>query len=107
MKLQTRIYHSAFDNEYVTASDIASSPEMSTGIPEEMLQAMISNSDEPSTETKERERYESVSSEGFGSDDGNTAITAEDLEIQTPHASDNTGTPAVKHFYFYQGEVLE
>ena len=56
-------------------------------------------------ENKDRCRYESVSSEGVGSDDGNTAISAEDLEIPTVTQTDirPAGVPPLKHFYFYQG----
>lgn len=54
--------------------------------------------EEDSSEETSRSRYESVSSEGLGSDDGSTAITVEDLEIPTGQS----GAPPLKHFYFYQ-----
>jgi hypothetical protein len=60
---------------------------------------------ELSKENMDRCRYESVSSEGMGSDDGNMAITVEDLEIPTMTHADikQSGVPPLKHFYFYQG----
>ena len=60
---------------------------------------------EQSKENEDRRRYESVSSEGIGSDDGNMAISVEDLEIPTMTHTDTkqSGVPPQKHFYFYQG----
>jgi len=60
---------------------------------------------ELSKENKNRCHYESVSSEGMGSDDGNMTISVEDLEIPTMTHTDirQSGVPPLKHFYFYQG----
>ena len=60
---------------------------------------------ELSKENKDRCRNESVSSEGIWSDDGNMAISVEDLEIPTMTHTDirQSGVPPLKHFYFYQG----
>ncbi|PSN56504.1 hypothetical protein C0J52_08428 [Blattella germanica] len=83
-------YQSAFDNEYVTSTNSACSPELSFSPPEEDLQT-----GDESLESKERQRYESVSSEGLGSDDGNTAITAEDLEITSLPTSEQPGSSPI------------
>jgi hypothetical protein len=108
--LQDIIYNSAFDNE-CAASD--NSPNL-TSLPSDESQSSVvveqnESSDESSlkssAENRDRCCYESVSSEGLGIDDCNTAITVEDLEIPTnlqTNSRQSEGRP-VKHFYFYQG----
>jgi hypothetical protein len=109
--LQDVVYHSAFDNLYSSLDNFPDTPSLpSHEHPPAMLLEQneeISNESalELSKENKDRCRYESVSSEGMGSDDGNMAITVEDLEIPTMTPTDikQSGVPPLKHFYFYQG----
>jgi hypothetical protein len=109
--LQAIVYYSSFDNEYATLDncpDLASSP--SDG-----LQSVVSLEQNEegcnelglnlSTENRARHRCESVSSEVMGSDDSNTSITVEDLEIPSilQMNAKQSELPPLKHFYFYQG----
>jgi hypothetical protein len=108
--LQAIIYNSSFDDEYAAlVSSAVLAPLPSDESQPVMLLEQNESSEESSlklsTENRTRCRYESVSSEGVGSDDGNTTITVEDLEIPT-NLQMNTGQSEVrplKHFYFYQG----
>jgi hypothetical protein len=105
------VYHSAFDNLY---SSLNNSPDTASLPSNEHPPAVLLEQNEEITkesalelskENKDRCRYESVSSEGMGSDDGNMAISVEDLEIPTMTHTDirQSGVPPLKHFYFYQG----
>jgi len=93
--LQDVVYHSAFDNLYSSLDNSPDTPSLPSK--ESAL--------ELSKENMDRCRNESVSSEGMGSDDGNMAISVEDLEIPTMTHTDirQSGVPPLKHFYFYQG----
>jgi len=105
------VYHSAFDNLYYSLDNSPDTPSLPSKEhpPVVLLEQNEDISKEPalelSKENKDRCRNESVSSEGIGSDDGNTAISVEDLEIPTMTHTDirQSGVPPLKHFYFYQG----
>jgi hypothetical protein len=109
--LQAIVYHSAFDNEYFTldnSSVLASSPSdvHQSVVPLEQNEGCSQWGLTLSSENRSRYNCESVSSEGIGSDDINTAITVEDLEapfiLQTN--TRQSEIPPLKHFYFYQGK---
>jgi hypothetical protein len=114
MWLQAIIYHSAFDNEYSAVDnslDLASSTsdDNQPVVPlEQNEEGCIESGLKLSTDNRDRRRYVSVSSDGLGSDDGNTAITVEDLEIPTVLQTNTwqSDVPPLKHFYFYQGKEL-
>ncbi|KDR09385.1 RING finger protein 10 [Zootermopsis nevadensis] len=106
------VYNSAFDDDYAALDN---SPIL-TSLPSDENQSLMAleqnaSCNEPSClklsgENTDRCRYESVSSEGMSSDDGNTAFRVEDLEIPTNlqvHTRQSEVQP-VKHFYFYQAE---
>jgi hypothetical protein len=106
------VYHSAFDNEHFAldnSPDLASSP---SDVHQSVVPLEQNEEDcrelglKLSGENKGRRRYESVSSEGIGSDDSNTAITVEDLEIPSVLQTNTRQSeiPPLKHFYFYQGK---
>lgn len=110
--MQDVVYNSAFDDDYAALDN---SPIL-TSLPSDENQSLMAleqnaSCNEPSClklsgENTDRCRYESVSSEGMSSDDGNTAFRVEDLEIPTNlqvHTRQSEVQP-VKHFYFYQGK---
>lgn len=109
-KPQAIVYHSAFDNEYFTldnSPDLASSPSdvhQSVAPLEQNEEGCSESGLKLSAENRDRCRYESVSSEGMESDDSNTAITVEDLEIPSVLQTNTRQSeiPPLKHFYFYQ-----
>lgn len=61
-----------------------------------------------SSENVNRSRFESVSSEGLGSEDFNTNVTVEDLDTASNATSvnDNNTDNNVKQYYFYQGKNI-
>lgn len=109
---QAIVYLSAFDNEYFAldnSPDLASLPSdmHESVVPQEQNEEGCSQSGlKLSSENRDRHRYESVSSEGMGSDDINTAITVEDLEVPIILQTNTSQSevPPLKHFYFYQGK---
>jgi hypothetical protein len=108
--LQVIVYYSAFDNEYLVldnSSDLASSSPSDVHqsvVPLEQNEEGCSQSGfKLSSEERDRYRYESVSSERMGSDDSNTAITVEDLEVLQMNTRQSE-IPPLKYFYFYQGK---
>lgn len=111
VQLQDVVYHSAFDNLYSLLDNSPDTPSLPSHehppavLLEQNEEISKDSALELSKENKDRCRYESVSSEGMGSDDGNMGITVEDLEIPTMTHTDikQSGVPPLKHFYFYQG----
>lgn len=105
------VYHSAFDNLYSSLDNSHDTPSLPseehppTVLLEQNEKISMESALEQSKQNKDRCRYESVSSEGMGSEDGNMAISVEDLEIPTMTHTDirQSGVPPLKHFYFYQG----
>jgi hypothetical protein len=110
--LQDVVYHSAFDNLYSSldnSSDTVSLPSNENPpavLLEQSEEISKGSALELSREERDRCRYESVSSEGMGSDDGNMAISVEDLEFPTMSQTDTrqSRVQPLKHFYFYQGK---
>lgn len=104
------VYHSAFDNLYSSLDNSPDTPSLPSKehppvvLLEQNEEISKESALELSKENKDRCRFESVSSEGMGSDDGNMAISVEDLEIPTMTLTDirQSGVPPLKHFYFYQ-----
>lgn len=104
------VYHSAFDNLYSSldnSSDTVSLPSNENPpavLLEQSEEISKGSALELSREKRDRCRYESVSSEGMGSDDGNMAISVEDLEFPTMTQTDTrqSRVQPLKHFYFYQ-----
>jgi hypothetical protein len=106
--LQAIVYYSAFDNEYSTLNN---SPDLASSHSDGPQSAVSLEQNEEdynelglklSAENRARHRHESVSSEVMESDDSNTAITVEDLEIKMN--AKQSELPPLKHFYFYQGK---
>ena len=105
------VYHSAFDNLYSSLDNSPDAPSLPSKeqppvvLLEQNGEISKESALELSKENMDRCRNESVSSEGMGSDDGNMAISVEDLEIPAMTLTDSrqSGVPPLKHFYFYQG----
>ncbi|XP_068082397.1 E3 ubiquitin-protein ligase RNF10 [Anabrus simplex] len=98
-----KIYQSSWDNEY-TSSVLVSTEESSPVSNRESddIENNFSGIRKLGTtlEDSQRQRFESVSSEGLGSEDAVSSLTIEDLEMT--HSASMASSAAPKFYYFYQ-----